>query len=60
MVPGLFRLSAEPSCACLTLICALGDDFAMFTNDQRQCIHDMIAGTYVIHGELPQRPDIQQ
>lgn len=49
-VPGLFRLSPEPSCACLTLICALGDAFAMYTNDQRQCVHDMIAGTYVISG----------
>jgi uncharacterized RDD family membrane protein YckC len=49
-VPGLFRISSEPTCACLTLILALGDTFAMYTNDERQCVHDMIAGTYVING----------
>lgn len=48
-VPSVFRLGPGSACACLTLIFALGDVFAMYTNDQRQCVHDMLAGTYVVH-----------
>ncbi len=45
IIPDVMKLISK----CLGGIYSLASVFAMYTNEQRQCIHDMVAGTVVIH-----------